>query len=253
MKKIGISAVIITKNEELNIGRCLDSLQGIADESIVVDSFSTDRTEEICRQYDIRFYQKEFADYSTSKNFGNTKAQYAYILSLDADEALSDDLRKAMIKAREHFEYDAYSMNRRTRYCGKWIKRCGWYPDRKIRLWKSGTAEWRGRIHEELDMVGKSCGHLDGDILHYSYGSIGDHLKRIDHFTDLMADDLYMKKKKVGLVRLVINPAAKFMSKYIMQGGFLEGFHGLLISSLSAYYTFCKYAKLREKYLEDQY
>jgi glycosyltransferase involved in cell wall biosynthesis len=241
----GISAVIITKNEERNIGRCLDSLNEIADEIIVVDSFSTDKTVSICESKGVRVVQKKWMGYAETKNFGITLAIHPFILSVDADEALSDELRGNIIKLKmEGFRLDAYRLNRLTNYCGKWIYHCGWYPDQKLRLWKKECGQWQGLIHEEVYLKSDCVlGFVEGNLLHFSYYSINEHIQQMMAFTDLMALDLYNKGKKVSLLKLVCSPGVKFLKSYILNGGFRDGFYGFVICSLSSCATFLKYAK----------
>ena len=172
-----LSAVIITFNEERNIQRCIESLLPVADEIIVVDSFSTDRTEEICKLYSIKFFQNVFEGHIEQKNIALLKANHDWILSIDADEALSETLQKAIKKSLEAPQFDAFAMNRLTNYCGKWVKYCGWYPDTKVRLVKKNKAHWTGtNPHDKLELKEKSqvCS-LQGDLLHYSYYSKEDH------------------------------------------------------------------------------
>ena len=140
--------------------------------------------------------------------------------------------------------YYTYLFNRLTNYCGSWIRHCGWYPDAKTRLWKKGTAKWEGIIHEKL--VSKApVRYIKGDILHYSYPSISFHLSKINHFTDFMAKEMFEKGKKGSLTKLILSPPFKFIKKYIFQLGFLDGYAGFIVSTMSAYYVFVKYAKLR--------
>jgi glycosyltransferase involved in cell wall biosynthesis len=245
----GISAVIITKDEEKNIERCLKSLLGIADEIIVIDSFSTDQTEAICKRYSARFFLHEWKGYTDTKNYGNSLATFDYILSIDADEALSDTLKTELIELKNQgFKSDAYKINRLTRYCGKWIYHCGWYPDYLIRLWKKGSGQWKGIIHEEVELQpGMITGKLKGHLLHYSYYSINEHLKQMMRFTDLMAEDIVTKGKKVSTIKLMLSPLVKFVKSYFIRGGFRDGFYGLVICILSSMATFIKYAKARQK------
>jgi glycosyltransferase involved in cell wall biosynthesis len=241
-----ISAIIITRNEEHNIARCLDSLPGVADEIIVIDSFSTDNTPVICKSYDIKFIQKQWMGYAETKNFGISLAAYQYILSIDADEELSDRLREEVRNLKDgNFTSDAYRIKRLTNYCGKWIYHCGWYPDYKIRLWKKDRGQWKGIIHEEVDLAnGSSITSLHGDLLHYSYYSINEHIQQMIGFTDLMAEDLFQKGKKVSILKIIFSPIVKFFKSYFIRGGFREGFYGLVICSLSSMATFLKYSKL---------
>lgn len=241
-----ISAVIITFNEERNIGRCIDSLDGVADEVIVVDSHSTDRTQAICEDKGVMFTQRAWDNYSDQKNYANSLAQFDYILSIDADEALSDELRSSVLEIKSGTLVEGYTMNRLTNYCGRWIKHCGWYPDKKLRLWKKGSANWQGTIHETLEHSMTGIGHLRGDLLHYSYYSIAQHVGQINRFTDLQAQKLVNSGKSPSTLKIWFSPPTKFFQKYIIQGGFLDGREGYVISRMAAYYVFLKYAKHRQ-------
>ncbi|MDR3188706.1 MAG: glycosyltransferase family 2 protein, partial [Prevotellaceae bacterium] len=188
MKKI--SAVIITYNEERNIARCLQSLQGVADEIMVVDSGSTDKTEEICRQLGVTsFIRHPFEGYVQQKNWAMEQATYSHILSLDADEALSDELKKSILEVKESWTADAYKFNRLTSYCGKWIRHCSWYPDVKLRLWDRRKGRWGGvNPHDKMVMErDASVIHLKGDLLHYSYHNVSDYILQVNKFTEIGA------------------------------------------------------------------
>ena len=241
---MNLSVVIITKNEAANIERCLLSLIDVSDEIVVVDSFSTDDTKAICLKHNCNFHEREFIDYSNAKNYGNDQTSGDWILSMDADEELSETLKASILKVKDSPEDVTYLFNRLTNYCGSWIKHCGWYPDAKTRLWKKGSAKWEGTIHEKL--VSQSpVKAIKGDILHYSYPSISFHLSKINHFTDFMAKEMLEKGKKGSLMKLIISPPFKFIKKYIFQLGFLDGYAGFIVSTMAAYYVFIKYAKLR--------
>jgi len=244
----GITAVIICFNEEHNIKRCLDSLQGVVNEIIVVDSFSSDKTPEICRSYsNVIFVQKPWENYSVAKNYGNSLAKYSHILSLDADEALSEDLRKYLIEQSRTSLPKAMQFARLTNYCGVWIRHCGWYPDFKIRLWRKDIATWQGIIHESLSFyVSVTPTTAKGDILHYSYYTINDHIRQLNLFTDLMAKDGFEKGKKATYTKIICSPIIKFIKSYFLQRGFLDGYYGFVVSLISAFATFIKYLKIRE-------
>lgn len=243
-----LSAAIITYNEERNIERCLQSLQGVADEILVVDSFSKDKTEEICKRYAVRFIQNLFEGHIQQKNFALDKADGDWVLSLDADEALDDTLKESILAVKKNPELAGYSMNRLTNYCGKWVHYCGWYPDTKLRLVKKGLARWTGvNPHDRLDMLnGEKHGHLKGDILHYSYYTREDHLKQIEYFGDIAAKELHSQGKRVSLLMIGMKVVAQFIKSYFIKLGFLDGTTGLTISRLSAYATYRKYSKLKE-------
>lgn len=242
-----ISAVIITYNEEKNIERCLTSLRGIVDEIVVLDSFSTDKTEEICRQAEVQFSQHEWLGYAGSKNVANEKASNDWILSIDADEALSEELAKSILSIKNQLSNNFYSFNRLTNYCGNWIKHSGWYPDSKIRIFNKKTAHWEGLIHEKLIFNKKiSVEHLKGDLLHYSYYTIEDHKKQIEKYSTIAAQELKISGKASGLVKEYLLPIAKFIEAFIIKKGFLDGAAGFKISVMSAKATKLKYHKLKK-------
>ncbi len=243
---IDLSTVIITLNEEANIDKCIRSIHDISDEIIVIDSFSTDRTREICEGFNVQFYQKKFVDYSDQKNYGIHLAKCKYILSIDADEELSQELKQSILRIKQKPQYDAYKFNRLNNYCGKWIYHCGWYPDDQVRLWKQGKGIWHGAVHEKLLIDSDEIGRLNGDLLHYTYHSIHQHVQKINQYTTLIAKMKYEEGTKYSLVKLVIGPPITFIKKYIFQFGILDGYLGFIICSMSAYYAYLKYVKLKE-------
>jgi glycosyltransferase involved in cell wall biosynthesis len=248
MSETKISAVIITYNEDKNIARCIDSLQHVVDEIIVVDSYSSDATEKICREKGVNFIQKPWQGYSQSKNFANSQASNNYVLSIDADEALSEELKNTIRQLKTGNMLDGYYLNRRTNYCGKWIKHCGWYPDRKLRLWNRNMGSWQGTIHEIVVMnPSAKCAPLNGDILHYSFNSIEDHIITANNFSRIAAEETYAQGKSANLISdILINPAFTFIRKYFFQLGILDGYYGFVICKISAFANFLKYTKIRE-------
>lgn len=244
-----ISAVIITQNEERDIARCLLSLHGVADEVVVVDSGSTDRTEQICREHNARFFCHPWQGYSMQKNYANSLAENNWILSIDADEALSETLRQSVIKLKtsDIAENQVFSVNRLTNYCGNWIRHCGWYPDRKVRLFCRNAKRWQGDIHEILaDTTGTTSETtLNGDLLHYSYHSVEQHIRQADKFTTLTARQAFEKGKKAPLASIIFKPRWKFCRDYFFKLGFLDGYAGYQVCKISAFATFLKYSKLR--------
>lgn len=245
---VSLSVVIISFNEERNIARCLKSVKGIADDIVVLDSFSTDRTEEICRSYGARFFQHGFKGHIEQKNLAITYALYPHILSLDADEALDDTLRKSIEAVKNNWTATGYSMNRLTNYCGKWIYHCGWYPDRKLRLWDSRKGKWGGvNPHDKFELqAGEPTSWLKGNILHYSYYTLEDHYRQVHYFTDILAKSQFESGKRTNLVVLYLSPVVKFMRDYLLKLGILDGKAGFTISRISAYATFLKYQKIRK-------
>ncbi|MDP2721859.1 MAG: glycosyltransferase family 2 protein [Bacteroidales bacterium] len=240
-----LSVVIITFNEERNIERCLNSLKGIADEIIVVDSFSTDSTAAICKDAGVRFVEQKWLGYSAQKNLGNSLATHDYVLSIDADEALSEELKNSILTAKTKGFKGAFSFNRMTNYCGKWIRHSGWYPDTKVRIFNKNTSVWQGVLHETLTLNNINIEHLHGDLLHYSYYTRDDHIRQITKFTDIAALDYYKSGKKHSPLKLYGSPTAKFIRDYFINLGFLDGTAGFTICRLSAKATYLKYKKLK--------
>ena len=246
---VKLSALVITYNEENNIERCLNSLDGIADEILVIDSFSSDRTVEICKNRGVNFGQHRFEGHIEQKNYALSRANNNYVLSLDADETVSEDLKQSILSAKQNWEGDGYSVNRLTNYCGKWIRHCGWYPDRKIRLWDRRKGRWGGVNPHDHVIIDKSCrvGRLRGDLLHYSYPTIKHHVAQIDKFSDIAARAAYQRGRRANvLLDICLNPMLTFFKKYFLKLGFLDGYEGFVISISTAYGKFLKYIKLRE-------
>ncbi|MGZ3929827.1 MAG: glycosyltransferase family 2 protein [Bacteroidia bacterium] len=248
---IKLSVVVITFNEERNIARCLDSVRDVADEIVVLDSFSNDRTKALCLERGVNFYEHAFDGHIQQKNRAITYAAYPHILSLDADEALDDTLKQSILEVKKNWTKDGYYMNRLTNYCGHWVKHCNWYPDKKLRLWDSRKGSWTGiNPHDKYELFegDKNTGYLKGDILHYSYYSVDDHYKQVDYFTGIASKAYYEAGKKAPLIKLLANPVAKFIDHYLLHLGFLDGAAGFSISKISAYATYLKYKKLRGLY-----
>jgi glycosyltransferase involved in cell wall biosynthesis len=243
-----LSVVIISFNEEDKIARCIDSVKNIADEIIVVDSFSKDNTKAICIEKGVRFLDHAFDGYVQQKNWANSQASYDYILSLDADEALDNTMQKALLAEKNHFSKDAYFLNRMPNYLGKWIKYGSWYPDYTIRLWNRKKGSWGGgNVHEYVEMQqNSSTGKLPGDILHYSYTSIEGHVAQLDKFTSISAKNLYNDGKKASLLKIYLSPFVSFIKGFLLRLGFLDGHYGIVICIMNAYATHLKYIKLRE-------
>jgi len=245
---IKITAVIITYNEEKNIGRCLASLKKVADEIIVVDSFSTDNTKTICESYDVKFISQEWLGYAGSKNVGNNLANHPYILSIDADEEVSPDLANTinLLKRKKLNGRVAFELKRLTNYCGYWVGHCGWYPDAKVRLFPKDKARWVGdKVHETLE-IDKDIlvTRLTGDLFHYSYYSVEQHIATIEKYTSLGAEDLFNRGKSTSKSIAVIKAIVRFVRMYVFQSGWLDGWAGWMICKNSAYGVWLKYHKL---------
>ncbi len=242
-----LPVVIITKNEERNIGRALDSVSKIADEIIVVDSYSTDQTKAICEKKGAHFVQTEWKGYSATKNFANRLSKYAYIFSLDADEAVDKDLEKAILAEKSKGFSGTYSVNRLTNYCGKWIYHSGWYPDKKVRIFPKEKTKWVGEfVHEELEFSEIfSRQELPGHLEHYSYYSYTDHCARADKYSMLTAQKMAAKGKSASVLKPYISAIGRFISMYIIKRGFLDGKMGWKIAAISAQSNIVKYKELR--------
>lgn len=244
-----LSVILITFNEERNIQRCLKSVLSVADEIIIVDSSSTDKTPEICKKFPVRFYNTTWMGYSATKNYANSWATYDYIFSIDADECLSDELVQDILEAKKNGFSGAYKMNRLTNYCGHWIKHTSWYPDTKLRIWNRKNGEWKGEIHEEIVFTNAPfISHLKGDLFHYSYYSIEEHLAQTHKFTALSAQEMFNNGKKFKLYKMLLSPIARFTKDYIIHAGFLDGSFGFTVSRINAYAAFLKYYKLKKLY-----
>lgn len=244
-----ISAVIITKNEERNILRCLNSVQDVADEIIVVDSDSTDNTASICEKFGVRFVHHDWQGYSEQKNFANSLATNDWILSIDADEEISETLKNSIleIKNRDIPADNVFSMNRLTDYCGHWIRHCGWYPDRKIRIWNRTVGQWQGEIHETIEFSTKVTEHrLDGDLLHYSFATPQDYENQQFKFAKMRGQHYFMKGKKHASFYMIVSPIFSFIQHYFFQLGFLDGADGWHICLITAKATRLKYKTLKE-------
>ncbi len=244
----GLSVVIVTQNEQDRIGPCLASVAW-ADEIIVVDAFSTDKTVELCRAYTDRIFSRHWDGFIPQKNYGLSLATKDWILSLDADEQVSEHLQAEIRNAIASGNPDcaAYSMPRKTWYLGRWMLHSGWYPDRKVRLVRNGTGTWGGlEPHDSLRVNGKVCA-LHGDILHYSFRSLSHHLRKLDYFTDAAAGELIRTGRTAAWSDMLLHPAGMFVKMYIMKRGFLDGVQGFVAAGVSAFHVFMKYAKAWER------
>lgn len=245
-----LSVVIITLNEARNIKRCLDSVVPVADEIIVVDSFSTDETEALCQPYEqLRFVKHEWEGYVKQKNYANSLATCDLILSIDADEALSEELIKSIQTIKnQSVENKAYSMNRLMNYCGQWIRHGGWYPDVKVRIFGRGRAEWTGKkVHETLSLAQNTeIEHLNGDLLHYSFYSPEEHHHQMEKYATLSAEEMVENGKRSSVIAPYLHSGWKFLRDFVFKAGFLDGGKGWTICKTNAYGVWYKYKKARE-------
>lgn len=244
-----LSAVVITFNEQRNIRRCIESLLPVADEIVVLDSLSTDQTKAICTEFPVvRFRSQKFLGHIAQKNAAVALAKHELVLSLDADEALSADLAESILQVKRYVASDGYSMNRLTSYCGQWIRHCGWYPDRKIRLFNRSKGAWGGTDPHDKYLMnpGTSVSHLNGDLLHYSYTQPEELRLQSEKFARIGADALFRSGKGVSWLKMFFSPLFRFIRAYLLKAGFLDGKAGLVISWYSASECFQKYNHLRK-------
>ena len=246
-----ISACIISYNEEKKIEDCLKSLLPVADEIIVLDSFSNDNTIKITKKYTDKIFQQEFLGHIEQKNLAVEKASHDWIISLDCDERLTKELQQsihAIKDQRDKIDADAYCMARKTFYVYRWLNHC-WYPDVKTRLFNKNSSKWGGtNPHDHIVTQGSNIIKLQGDIQHFSFDSISDHLKTIDSFTEIGANEIVRKNKTVTIFSPLSHASWTFINLYILKRGFLDGFAGLVVSVLSYVHVFVKYSKAYIKY-----
>ena len=240
-----LTAVVITFNEERNLPECLESLR-FCDEIVVIDSSSTDRTVEIARAAGAKVIVKDWPGHIEQKNFALQQGTGEWLLSVDADERVTPGLRAQIQDAlKDAGGYDGFSMPRLSWYFGRWIRHSGWYPDRKLRLVRRGRGTWGGdNPHDRLGVPGR-VGALTGDLLHYPYKDLSDHLRKIDSYTTIIARVKRAKGER-ALPMLFVAAPGKFLKAYVLQLGFLDGWQGFLVAALGSYYQLLKYAKLLE-------
>lgn len=241
-----LSVIIITFNEEKSIATCIESVLEVADEIVILDSYSTDNTIDIARKYGAIVHQQQFQGYGPQKNAALQHSTFDLVLSLDADEVLNTTLASAIIHEKKSASYDAYIMNRCTNYCGKFIRHGSWYPDKKIRLFNKRMAKWTNDIiHEKIQIPNNArIKELKGDILHYSYHSIDEHVAQNNNFSSLSSQSLFTKGYRTNLFKIIVNPAWAFMLSFILRAGFLDGYHGLIVAVNISHLTFLKHTKL---------
>lgn len=241
-----ISVVIITLNEERNIERCIKSVTEVADEVLVIDSLSADSTKKIAESLGARVIEQPFLGHIEQKNFAKHQATHDWVLSLDADEALSEQLKLSILGIKKMGLQGGYTMNRLTNYCGKWIKHSGWYPDVKLRLFRKDDGNWTGvNPHDryELDSTSK-VEHLSGNLLHYSFYTMEEHRAQIEKFSDISSRAKYSKGIRSNRLKVIVKPVAKFLKSFVIKRGFQDGYYGWIIATYSAYATYLKYSKL---------
>lgn len=239
-----VSACLITLNEEENLPRALASLKEIADEIVVVDSGSTDRTEEIARAHGAAWFERAWTNYADQKNYAAECASNDWVLSMDADEELSSPLQTSLLSWKKHTpEYCVYEMARKTWYLGAWIEHSGWYPDFQRRLYRRDETEFSGTVHESLRFANK-IGRLGGDLLHYTVRSLDEHEANVERYSTLAAQQMFAQGKRTWKGAMRCAPAWSWFQNFVLRGGFMDGYRGALIARMAARSVRLKYAKL---------
>jgi glycosyltransferase involved in cell wall biosynthesis len=240
-----ITAAIITFNEERNVARAIESLR-CCDEILVLDSGSNDRTAEIATKLGARVEEASWHGYAAQKNIATELASHDWILALDADESVSEALEAEIWQIKKAGPaFDGYTVPRLAQYLGRWILHSGWYPDRKIRLFDRRKAKWVGEFVHESVVVNGRVGHLQSNLLHFTCNSLSEHLKTMDGYTTLAAQEIVARGKTPGMVELLFDPPWTFLRTYLLKLGFLDGAEGLAIAYMAAFYNFVKYSKAR--------
>ncbi len=250
-KDNSLSVCIVTYNEEDNIRECLESVSW-ANEIIVVDSLSDDRTVEICRQYTNRVIQRKWNGYIDQKSFALEHAAGEWVLFIDADERLSPGLTKEIKKeiSKENNEYDGFYLPRHIYYLGRWINHGEWYPEYRLRLFKRS----KGRIggiepHDKVELTAPGrtrVKYLREDMWHFTYKTLSDQIRTSDKFSSVSADEMDKTGKNFHIFQLLLHPPARFITGYILRGGFRDGIPGLIIAITCSFHVFLKYCKLWE-------
>ena len=241
-----LSVTVITKNEAADLGAALASVAW-ADEIVVVDSHSSDTTVDVARQYTPRVVVREWPGYVDQKNHAASIASNDWILSLDADERVTPELaREIQSRLSADPRESAFRIPRVTWHLGRWVRTTDWYPDYQLRLYDRRAAAWTGRYVHEAVTVRGATGQLAGELQHYAFRDIADHLETIDRYTTYAARQMHEAGRPAGALQIVGHPPLAFLRNYLARGGIRDGLPGFIISALNAYYVFLKFAKLWE-------
>ncbi len=256
MTRLPLSISIISLNEEANLRRCLASIGDLAQEIVIVDSGSTDRTAEIAAEFGAQFIHQDWLGYTAQKNHCLTRCSQPWVLALDCDEELTPELRnsiQAFFANGDDQRFDGAWMSRLVWFMGRWIHHGDWYPDRKIRLFRRAKSQWAadggGQVHERLDVAGP-CTTLRGDLLHYSFKNIQHYLVKHVQYSNVFLQTQQSKKKRWSMLHSAFRPCWRFTRAYFLKLGFLDGFPGLWIAVATAFFTFDRYSRMYESEVE---
>lgn len=242
-----LSVILITKNEQENIRECLESVRW-ADEIIVVDSGSTDKTVEYTRKYTKKIFEREWQGFGATKNFALSKVKGEWVLSIDADERVTPELATEIQKVVQSrtTRFVGYSFPRKAFFLGRWIKHCGWYPGRVVRLFRRNAGTFTdSQVHESLRVAG-AVGELSADLLHFTDPNLFHYFQKFNRYTSLAVDEMATRSESFSLSQLAFRPLWTFIRMYMIKLGFLDGIEGFILCVLSSCYVFTKYAKLWE-------
>jgi glycosyltransferase involved in cell wall biosynthesis len=244
--KVPVSVVIVTRNEEKNIENALESVKDFED-IVVVDSFSEDRTVEICKKYTQRVYQHEWEGFAKQKQMAVDYAKNQWVLILDADERVTPELRSEIVEKIENSSVGGFYLPRKNFFLGRWIKHGGWWPDHTLRLFRKDISYMQQReVHEKV-VVNGLLGYLKKPVEHYTYDTISDFIKKMENYSTLSVKELSDKGDKTSIISMLVNPVFVFIKMFFLRQGFRDGIHGFILAVLYGFYTFLKYAKLWEK------
>jgi len=240
-----LSVIIITLNEERNLRRCLESVR-FADEIVLNDTGSTDRTLDIAREFNCRILEMPFPGFGVAKQKALEAATGDWVLSIDADEEMDEELQRAVKAAVAGGEHAGYEIVRKSQFLGRWIMHSGWYPDKILRLFRREQARFTdARVHERA-VVDGNIGQLTGHMLHYTYGDISQYLKKMDQYSTLSALTLHKDGRRFAASQLLVKPPAFFVKMYLLKSGWRDGLPGLILALLSSFHELVKFAKLWE-------
>ena len=258
-----ISAFVICFNEQDQIADCLASLK-FCDEVIAVDSYSKDQTVQICQDCGARVVQRKWTGYREQKAFGLQLARYEWVLNIDADERVSEELQQSILKVlKEDYQrkklaqadaanlINGYELNRVVYYLGRWWRKGGWYPEYRVRFFRRTKTVWGGVDPHEKPLVSGKIGRLEGELQHFTYDNLEEQLSKLNSFSTIAAEEDYKLGNRATMFKLFVNPFLRTLKFYVFKKGYREGIAGLLVAITEGYYTFMKYAKLWERQLND--
>jgi glycosyltransferase involved in cell wall biosynthesis len=243
---IPVSVAIITNNEEENIKGALESVKDFED-IVVVDSFSEDRTVEICKKYTQRVYQHEWQGFAKQKQMAVDYAEKQWVLILDADERVTRELRSEIVEKIENSSVGGFYLPRKNYFLGRWIRYGGWWPDYTLRLFRKDISHVQHReVHEKV-IVDGPLGYLEKPVEHYTYGTISEFINKTENYSTLAAKELSDKGYTASIASMLVNPFFVFVKMFFLRQGFRDGIHGFILAVLYGFYTFLKYIKVWEK------